>query len=105
MIHKCYRNVCLSLFESFIALKFAWRVRHEGAVWFEKSARREGAFFWELLFEKNRSCLISNLSPETYIFTPKSNKLREVHTAVPIFFWLFLQSTSATTFHCFKSSA
>ena len=43
-------------------------------------------FFWELLFEKNRSCLISNLSPETYIFTPKSNNLREVHTAVPIFF-------------------
>ena len=56
----------------------------------------------EHLLEKNGSCLLVNLSPETYNFKPKSNNLREVHTAVTnLFFGLFFSERERYDFSLF----
>ena len=56
----------------------------------------------EHLLEKNGSCFLVNLSPETYNFTPKSNNLREVHTAVTdLFFGLFFSERERYDFSLF----
>ena len=56
----------------------------------------------EHLLEKNGSCLLVNLSPETYNFTPKSNNLRKVHTAVTnLFFGLFFSERERYDFSLF----
>ena len=56
----------------------------------------------EHLLEKKGSCLLVNLSPETYNFTPKSNNLREVHTVVTnLFFGLFFSEREGYDFSLF----